>query len=117
MLNFQAASDCEIRLYSNNRTPAATDTLAAYTESVASNYSAFRLFGASWTVASGTPVGATATYAQQSFNFSAADTIYGYYVTAQQKSLVLWAELFTGGPFTLPPSGGSIAVTPRISLT
>ena len=117
MSNHTVPSDCEIRLYTNNRTPAPTDTLAGYTESVASNYSAFRLFGTQWTVSSGVTAGATATYAQQSFNFSAADTIYGYFVTSQQSAVLLWAEIFTGGPFTLPVSGGTIAVTPKISLT
>lgn len=117
MLNFQASSDCEMHLYNNNKTPAPTDVLGNYTESVASNYSGARLVGTAWTVASGASIGATATYAQQSFNFSGADTIYGYFVTASQKSVLLWAELFTGGPFTLPSSGGTIAVTPKISLT
>lgn len=116
MLNFTAAADVEMHLYKNNRTPAETDDITFYTESVASNYSAVRLTGAAWTVASGGVAGATATYAQQSFNFSAADTIYGYYVTSQQKQVLLWAELFSGGPFTLPSSGGTIAVTPKISL-
>jgi hypothetical protein len=117
MLNFTAPSDCEVHLYNNNRTPAPLDTLNNYTESVASNYSGFRLVGAQWTVSSGSTVGATASYATQNFNFSAADTIYGYFVTSQQKQVLLWAELFTGGPFTLPSSGGTIALTPKISLT
>lgn len=116
MLNFTASSDVEMHLYNNNRTPAESDVVTMYTESTASNYSAVRLTGTAWTVASGSPAGATANYAQQSFNFSAADTIYGYYVTSQQKQVLLWAELFSGGPFTLPSSGGTIAVTPKISL-
>ncbi len=117
MLNFTAPSDCEYHLYTNNKTPAPTDTLANYTESVASNYTGFRMFGSQWTVSSGVSAGATATYAQQAFNFSAADTIYGYFVTSQQKQVLLWAEIFTGGPFILPSSGGTIALTPKISLT
>jgi hypothetical protein len=116
MLNFTASSDVEMHLYNNNRTPAETDTINLYTESTASNYTGVRLTGAAWTVASGATAGSTATYAQQSFNFSAADTIYGYYVTSNQKQVLLWAELFSGGPFTLPSSGGTIAVTPKVSL-
>lgn len=116
MLNFTAATDVEMHLYSNNKTPAESDTITNYTESTASNYTGVRLSGTAWTVASGSPAGATATYAQQSFNFSAADTIYGYFVTSNQKQVLLWAELFSGGPFTLPSSGGTIAVTPKISL-
>ena len=117
MLNNQTPSDCEVHLYNNNQTPTPTDGLGNYTESTATNYSAFRLTGAQWTVASGASAGATATYAVQNFNFSAADTIYGYFVTSQQKQVLLWAELFTGGPFTLPSTGGTIALTPKISLT
>jgi hypothetical protein len=116
MLNFTASSDVEMHLYTNNYTPTETDTLANYTESVASNYTGVRLVGTAWTVASGASAGATATYAQHSFNFSAADTIYGYFVTSQQKQVLLWSERFTGGPFQLPSSGGTIAVTPKISL-
>ena len=118
MLNFQAAVNVEMRLYNNNHTPGVNDSLGSFTESVASNYTATLLTGASWTVASGSPSGATATYAQQSYNFSAADTIYGYFITSNAGTVgPYWAELFTGGPFTLPSSGGTIAVTPRISLT
>jgi hypothetical protein len=116
MLNFTAAGNVEMHLYNNNKTPAENDQIAQYTESVASNYTGVLLSGAQWTVASGAVAGATATYAQQSFNFSGADTIYGYFVTSTSKAVLLWAELFTGGPFTLPSSGGTIAVTPKISL-
>lgn len=99
-----------MHLYNNNKTPAETDQIAQYTETTASNYTGVLLAGTQWTVASGVSVGATATYAQQSFNFSSADTIYGYFVTSTSKAVLLWAELFTGGPFTLPGSGGTIAV-------
>lgn len=105
-----------MRLYVNNQTPAETHDLNNYTESTANNYSAVRLFGTAWTVSSGASAGATATYAQQAFNFSVADTVYGYFVTSRQKEVLLWAERFTGGPFTLPSSGGTIAITPKISL-
>lgn len=117
MLNFSASSDAEVHLYTNNKTPAPTDSVNNYTESVASNYTGFRLFGAQWTISSGVSLGATASYAVQNFNFSAADTIYGYFVTSSQKAVLLWAEIFTGGPFVLPVSGGTIALTPRVSLT
>lgn len=116
MLNFVPSSDCEMHLYNNNRTPAATDVLSNYTESVATNYSGVRLVGSAWTVTSGASAGATASYAQQSFNFSSADTIYGYFVTNSQKSTLLWTEAFVGGPFALPSAGGNIQITPRITL-
>ncbi len=116
MPNFTEATDVEMHFYNNNYTPTDTESVTNYPENVATNYSGIRLTGAAWTVASGTTSGGTATYAQQSFNFSAADTIYGYFVTSQQKQVLLWAERFVGGPFQLPSSGGTIAVTPKISL-
>lgn len=116
MLNHTSPGNVELRLYNNNVTPVETDSLATYLECSASNYTGVVLTGSSWTVSSGSPNGSTATYAQQSFNFSAADTVYGYFVTTAGKGNLLWAERFTGGPFTLPSSGGTIAVTPKISL-
>lgn len=116
MLNFQSPADVQMRLYSNNFTPHESTVMSDFTESTATNYTAVTLAGASWTVASGASAGSTGTYAQQSFNFSTSDTIYGYYVTSGGARTLLWAERFTGGPFTLPTSGGTIAVTPKISL-
>lgn len=116
MVNFSQPADLELRLYTNNQTPSETDNLPNYTESTASNYSAIRLLGGSWTVSSGVSAGATATYAQQSFNFSAADTIYGYFVTSQLRRELCWAEKFQGGPFQIPAAGASIQLVPRVSL-
>lgn len=116
MLNNATPGDVNLRLFNNNVTPAETDSLATYVESTASNYTATSLTGASWTVASGSPNGSTATYPQVNFNFSAADTIYGYFVTTAGGGNLLWAERFSGGPFVLPGSGGVISITPRISL-
>lgn len=119
MLNFATPTNVIMRLYTNNRTPSETDALTFYTETTAgAPYTAVSLTGAAWTVSSGASAGATATYAQQTFNFSTADTIYGYFVTSGDAPprVLLWSELFTGGPFQLPSSGGTIAVTPKISL-
>jgi hypothetical protein len=117
MLNFQAPADVQMRLYNNNITPHESSALSDFTESTAASpYTAVTLTGASWTVSSGATAGSTGTYAQQSFNFSTADTIYGYFITSGGARTLLWAERFTGGPFQLPSSGGTIAVTPKISL-
>jgi len=116
MLNNASPGNVNLRLYNNNVTPSETDTLSTYTESTASNYTAIVLAGGSWTVSSGSPNGATATYPQVDFNFSAADTIYGYFVTTSGGGNLLWAERFSSSPFTLPGSGGTISVTGRISL-
>ena len=119
LLSFQTNVNAnqEMHLYNNNHTPTSNDVLTNFTESIASNYTGVMLVGAAWTCTTAGSAGATASYAQQAFNFSAADTIYGYFVTSPNKGTLLWAELFTGGPFTLPASGGSIQVTPKLSLT
>jgi hypothetical protein len=117
MLNNQAPADVQMRLYNNNITPHESSEMADFTESVAASpYTAVTLTGASWVCTSGATAGATATYAQQNFNFSTADTIYGYFITSGGARTMLWAERFTGGPFQLPVSGGTIAITPKISL-
>ena len=93
MLNFQAPADVQMRLYSNNITPHESSALADFTESAAATpYTAVTLTGGSWTVASGATAGSTGTYAQQNFNFSTADTIYGYFITSGGARTLLWAE-------------------------
>jgi len=42
--------------------------------------------------------------------------VYGYYVTDNSSLILLWAELFTGGPFVVPSAGGTIQVTPGFTL-
>jgi hypothetical protein len=102
-----------LRLYSNNRVPAAGDTAASYTEVIGGGYAAFSLVYATWAIASG-----VATYPSHDFNFttatSAPGTIYGYYVTDVDGAL-RWAERFEESvlPFT-PAVGSLVRVKPRI---
>lgn len=115
MLNKVATGDVKLHLFSNNYTPVEGSALANFTECNASGYAAKTLSGASWTVA--TNAGTTeASYAEQTFTFTAAQTVYGYYVTDSGSTKVLWAELFTGAPFNIPAGGGSVKVTPKIQL-
>ena len=117
MLNNVTPADVQMRLYSNNVTPHESSALSDFTESAATSpYTAVTLSGASWTVSSGATAGSTGTYAAQNFNFSTADTIYGYFITSGGARTLLWAERFSGGPFQLPTSGGQIQVNPKISL-
>ncbi len=95
MLNFTIPTNVELRLYTNDKTPAYTDVLGNYTESAAAGYAGLTLTGSSWTVAtsSGTTV---ANYAQQTFSYTTSESVYGYYVTRIGKNEVLWAERFSG---------------------
>jgi len=117
MLNYQAATNVELRLYTNNLTPAYPDVLASYTESSAAGYAGITLIGSMWTVAatSGTVVG---NYAQQTFTYTTSESVYGYFVTSNGKGQVLWAERFSGAvPFNIPSGGGTVSITPRVTLT
>lgn len=116
MLNKSATGDVVLRLYTNSKTPAEADTVASYTEASGSGYAAKTLTGASWTVADIGGGVIEASYAQQSFDLSGAMTCYGYYVTNGAGTTLLWAELFTDGPYVIPAGGGSVRVTAKIQL-
>jgi len=116
MLNKTAATDVKLRLYTNNRTPAEDDDISSYTESTGTGYVAITLTGSSWTVATATGT-TTAEYAQQTFTYTGAEAnIYGYHVTNNSGAEVLWAELFSDGPYSIPSGGGSVKITPKIEL-
>jgi hypothetical protein len=116
MLNVTIPTNVELRLYTNNLTPAYTDDVSSYTESSAAGYAGITLTGSQWTVAtsSGTTV---ANYAQQTFSYTTSDSVYGYFVTRIGKNQVLWSERFSGAvPFNIPTGGGTVSITPRVTL-
>ena len=106
-----------LRLFTNNLTPAENTTLSTVTEALgASGYLPVTLVGSSWTTTQ-TAGTTTAVYSEQTFTFTTAVTVYGYYVTTIYGSpALLWLERFSGAPFILPAGGGQIAISPRISL-
>lgn len=105
-----------LRLFTNNITPAETDTVASYTEASGSGYGAITLPGAGWTVTAATP--SYASYAQQAFIFTGAlGNVYGYYLTRVTSGRIAWAERFTDGPYTVNTTGTEIRIPPRITLT
>ena len=116
LVNNVAPTNVKLHLYTNNHTPAEGDVLGSYTESTAAGYAAAVLTGASWTITAGSSAGAVASYPQVTFTYTAAETVYGYYVTDNSSLILLWAELFTGGPFVVPSAGGTIQVTPGFTL-
>jgi len=109
-LNKVAATDVKIKLFTNDYTPVEGSVVADFTEATAAGYAAIALTGASWTITTTTGV-TTATYAQQTFTFTAASTNYGYYVTNNDGSQVLWAERFSDAPHTIPSGGGTEKIT------
>jgi len=71
----------------------------------------------SWVVAQSGSV-ATATYAPQTWTFTAgtAVTVYGYYVTDKTTGLLLWFEAFSTAK-VVQNSGDQIIITPTITLS
>lgn len=117
MLNYADAGHVQLRLYTNNISPAAGDQLASYVESSAAGYAAITLSGTLWTVAttSGTTV---ANFAQQTFTYTTSDSVYGYFVTNGDGDQVLWSERFSGTvPFNIPSGGGTVSITARLTMS
>ena len=115
MLNHTAPSNWVLRLFTSNTTPAEADTVATYTDATEAGYAPITLTGTNFTVSTTANV-TTANYAEQTFTFTTAATVYGYFYTNTADSVALIAERFSGAPFTLPSGGGSLAITPAITL-
>lgn len=107
--------DLIYRLFSNNVTPAETDTAATYTEVTGGGYAQKSLAGASWTVTGGNPT--TASFAAQTWTFTGAiggsGTVFGYYVIRATDVDLVLAETFTS--FTPATNGDNIILTPNIT--
>lgn len=115
IVNKTAPEDLVLKLYTNNITPAETDTAATYTEATGSGYASKALTGASWTVTSGNP--SSATYALQTWTFSGAlGNVYGYFVVETTSTILKWSERATGAPINIAVSGAKIEMTPAITL-
>lgn len=113
-LNKVAPQDATLKLYTNNVTPAETDTASTYTEATGSGYAAKNLVAANWTVTEGAPSDGTA--AEQTFTFSGAlGNVYGYYLVQTSSGILLWAERFSSAPQVIQNDGDQIKITPKIT--
>lgn len=114
ILNKTSTGDPVLHLFSNNHTPGESTVVGNLTEVTAAGYAAVTLTGASWTV--GTSGGVTTgNYAAQTFTFTTSTTVYGAYITSIAGEL-MWLEKFTDGPYNIPGGGGTVAVTPIVTL-
>lgn len=115
LVNKATPENLVYRLFTNNITPAETDTASTYVEASGGGYAALTLLGASWTVTAGSP--STATYAQQTFTFTGPLTtnpdIRGYYVTRATTGDLVLSESFT--VFTPTNNGDNLKITPQIT--
>ena len=116
MLNATSADNVKLHLYRNDYTPDVNTTIGNVTEANNTGYAAATLIGTQWTVASVS--GSTcASYANQTFTWSTAEVVYGYYYTNNASSTLIWAERFANAPMNISSGGGAITVSPQICLS
>jgi hypothetical protein len=112
--NFLNSEAHTLHLYSNDKTPGETDTESGYTEVTGGGYASKALAISGWTVTPGAPT--EAVFAQQIWTFTgAADSAYGYYVTRDTDSKLMFAERFSDGPYAIANNGDQIKVTPKFT--
>lgn len=114
MVNKSAPDDCVLRLFTNDLTPTADNVLADFTECTDGSYAAITLTGASWSVATAGSVTA-ALYAIQTFNFAGSVNVYGYYVTDNAGTKVLFCERLNNAPFAADATH-PFQVVPKFAL-
>lgn len=106
----------KLHLFKNNHTPAVTDTISDYTESTFAGYAAVSM--TTWTAAAIASHIATMTSDTKTFTRSTtgtAENVYGYYVTDNGSTILLWAERDPLAPIVLTNSGDSYTVTPSLA--
>lgn len=110
-----------LKLYKNNLTPASTDVLADYTESTFTGYSAATLSSGSWVVTAATS-SAPATATQSSATTFActattSESVYGYFLLQSGATVMMWAERFSDGPYTIANNGDKVILTASVTLS
>ena len=110
-----------LALYKNNLTPASTDVLADYTAATFTGYSPVTLTSGSWTVTAATS-GAPATATQSSATTFActattSESVYGYFIYQTGATVMMWAERFSDGPYTIANNGDKVILTASVTLS
>lgn len=101
----------KLRLFTNNHTPVATDTLATFTQCTLAGYADVGVAPLTWTGSSAGGV-ATYTYPTITFTFSAyagGTTIYGAVLYDSTSGKALFAFLLDT-PYAVPAGGGTLSV-------
>lgn len=114
IVNKTAPQNLSLKLFSNNITPADSDTAGTYTEATFTGYSAITLTGASWNAAS---AGSIAYSAQQTFTRTSTgvtENIYGYYCVQVTSTTLLYSERDGAAPVAMTNNGDNIKITPTI---
>ena len=117
-----AVQDLKLKLFATDVTPNAngTDTTATYTEAAGGGYAEITLSrGTGWTITTVNDP-SDAIYTQQTFTFTGALTtnakIYGYYVTDNAGTTLLWAERLAVY-FQPANNGDKLLITPKVQMS
>lgn len=107
-----------LRLYVNDREPQEKDGAAEFTEAAGFGYTPIVLIPGEWLIdRQSSPM--VLEYPEREFKFTGPlGKVFGYFLTQQFGSKLMWAERFSSGNFdgyTVRNSGDRIFVTPRIS--
>jgi hypothetical protein len=103
-------------LFSNNQTPAESDTLSNYVEVNVPGYSPITIPVAAWVLATSPQGGATATANAIQWILYGTGQVYGYYVTDLTGQFLLWAEYLLGAPILILPTGSVLQIQPFLAL-
>ena len=116
-LNNTAPQDGVLKLFKSNTTPSEGDTAGTFDEGTFTGYSSAALAGANWSFTAGDP--SIATYSPTlTFKSSAtqtAESIYGFYVVQTTSGILMWAERFSDGPYTINFNGDNINITLKLA--
>ena len=105
-----------LRLYSNNYDPIKTSVVGSFTEVTGSGYAAKTLTRAGWGAA--VPDGpSSSTYGtMQTFNWTGAATVVGYYLVGAVSGTLYWAERLYSGAGQVFGNGDALNVQPRVTF-
>lgn len=116
-LGLSAPGNQLLKLYTNVVTLGDATIASDLTEMSTLGYAAKTLAKGSWSVVTTNNV-ATASYAAQTWSFSAGSpvTVQGYFVVDATSGLLLWAEAFTTAK-VVQYAGDQITITPQLTLS
>ena len=121
LITWRVLGDSLILRLFKNKTGAGVlkgDSVRSYLLSNGTGYAQQTLLAANWTWAPGA-TGDSIFYPQATFTYTGADSVNGYYVNTMKlpgDSIVVWAEVFSNGPYVIPAGGGTIKVTLQLGM-
>lgn len=108
VLNY--TDDLIIHLFINDVTLSVNNILSDFTEMTAADYASIKL-DQNWSITND-----TASYVEVSFDVTEAATAYGFYITDESETILLWAEKYDT-PETVGAGGGSFLITPEMVIS